>query len=69
MSGRESIRSDLGGESARLRISLKVLLDSDNLIGSVEEASMSRLELGWGTVNISLKTGDAWDSRLLRTRS
>ena len=68
MSDRESMMSEAGGESARLMMSRMVLLGSERLMGSVG-ASESRLELGWGTENISLKMGDVWDSRLLRTRS
>ena len=70
MSDRESMRSEVGGESARLRMSLIVLLDSESLMRSVG-AFMSRLELGWGTENISLPvtTGDDRDSKLLRTRN
>lgn len=46
-------------------MSLMVSLGSERLMGSVGV----RLELGWGTENISLKTGDALDRRLLRTRN
>ena len=67
MSDRESMRSEVGGDSARLMISLMVLLGSEKLIGSVG-ASESKLESGWGTENISLKMGDTWDSKLFKTR-
>lgn len=66
MSDRESMRSEVRGESARLKMSPMVLLGSERLMRSV---GASGLESGWGIENISIKTGDAWDSRLLRTRN
>ena len=68
MSDRESMRREVIGELTRPRMSLIVLLGSVSLMRSVG-ASVSKLDLGWGTENMSLKTGDAWDSRLLRTRN
>ena len=68
MSDRESIRSEVGGELARVIMSLIVLLDSGRLMGS-SGLSESRLEFGWGRENISVKTVDAWDRRFLGKRS
>ena len=68
MSDKEPMTSEVWGESARLMMSLMVLPGSERLMRSVEP-SENRLELGWGTENISLKTGDACDSKLLRTRN
>lgn len=70
MSDRESTRSELEGELARVIMSLIVLLDSGSLMGSLGlRLSKSRLEFGWGTENISVKTVDAWDRRFLGKRS
>ena len=47
MSDRESMRSELGGELARVIMSLIVLLDSGSLMGSLGlRLSKSRLEFG-----------------------
>ena len=68
MSDRESIRSEVGGELARVIMSLITLLDSERLMGSLG-ASESRLESGWGTEIMSLKTVDTWDRILFGKRS